>query len=559
MPWGIVKLWSALLAAVIAFAPAPAAAQAGVVGTRTKVCIARAAPGMTARALFAAPARFDCAKKQRAFGPGDYWALSAPLPPGTARNWPGAVRVASLWQERLTLYALYADGAIRRYTLDAQGTTRHIQLGAIIEQPLAVRDVPVTRLLWHVEGSANLRGILLGASIARPSESARSNLVLGAIYAAFGGLAFALLMYNLALWGALRYRFQLSYCAMLAVLLIYALSSSGALAWIVPQIANNDRLRINYLTLALSAISALAFARSFFEPRVFEGWLGRYATIICGALIASSVLFVAFAPWHIGLLDRLYTSTFVALLLIVPPVLVRAWSQKSRYLWLFALAWAAPFGFATLRTAGHWGLVDWSFWVDNSTILSMSMEALLSSLAIAYRIRLLSRERDEAREQEIAARLLADIDPLTGLLNRRAFLREAIGRVSDQLLIVADIDHFKAVNDTLGHDGGDEVLRIVARALRDSAPEDALIARIGGEEFAIVTVAHTGFAPRTILERIRSERMPFDLTVTASLGTCAGVLQTEEDWKRLYRNADEALFRAKAAGRDRVRETALAA
>jgi len=559
MPWWIVKLWGALLVAVIGFVPTPAIAQAGVIGTRTSVCIVRAVPGMTPRALFANPARFDCTTRQRAFGSGDYWALSAPLPPGTARNWPGAVRVASLWQNRLTLYALYADGAIRRHTIDQRGASRHLQLGAIIEQSLEVRDVPVARLLWHVEGAGNVRGILLGATIARPSESARSNLVLGTIYAAFGGLAFSLLVYNLALWGALRHRFQLAYCAMLAVLLIYALSSSGALAWIVPDIANNDRMRINYLTLALSTTAALAFARTFFEASVFAGWLGRCATVVTCAMVGSALLFVTLAPWQVHLLDRIYTSSYVGLLLIVPPMLVRAWFQRSKFLWLFAIAWAAPIGFGTLRTAGHWGLVRWSFWVDNSTILSMTMEALLSSLAIAYRIRLLSRERDEAREQEIAARMLADIDPLTGLLNRRAFLREAIGRAHDQVLILADIDHFKAVNDTLGHDGGDEVLRIVARALRDAAPDDALIARIGGEEFAIVTAAHAGFAPRAILERIRGERMPFDLTVTASLGTCAGLLQTEDDWRRMYRNADEALFRAKDAGRDRIRETALAA
>src|SRR3546814_15577743 len=113
---------------------------------------------------------------------------------------------------------------------------------------------------------------------------------------------------------------------------------------------------------------------------------------------------------------------------------------------------------------------------------------MLSSVAIAYRIRLLSRERDTAIRQEVAARALADTDPLTGLLNRRAFLREAIGRAGDQTLLLADLDHFKHVNDTIGHDGGDEVLCRFARVLRTSVPEGTLVARLGGQEFAIIQV-----------------------------------------------------------------------
>jgi diguanylate cyclase (GGDEF)-like protein len=189
--------------------------------------------------------------------------------------------------------------------------------------------------------------------------------------------------------------------------------------------------------------------------------------------------------------------------------------------------------------------------------MAMTLEALISALAVAYRIRLLSRERDDARIQEAAARLLADTDPLTGLLNRRAFLREAIGRTGDQTLLIADIDHFKRVNDTLGHDGGDEVLRLFARALKAAAPAEALVARIGGEEFAIVAAIEAGLEPEPILARLRAERMPFDLTVTASIGTCSGPLETEAQWKLLYRFADRALFDAKAEGRDRAR-TALA-
>src|SRR3546814_13395812 len=114
------------------------------------------------------------------------------------------------------------------------------------------------------------------------------------------------------------------------------------------------------------------------------------------------------------------------------PIMWRAWRMKSNYLWLFAVAWAMPIAFAGARLANSFDLVAWHFWIDNSTIASMAIEAMLSSVAIAYRIRLLSRARDTAIRQDVAARALADPDPLTGLLNRRAFLRAAIGRAGPQ-------------------------------------------------------------------------------------------------------------------------------
>ena len=235
------------------------------------------------------------------------------------------------------------------------------------------------------------------------------------------------------------------------------------------------------------------------------------------------------------------------------PIIARAWQQRAGVLWLFAAAWAAPILFAALRLLGNLAVVPWSFWLDNSTILSMSFEAIVSTLAIAYRIRRLSVERDEAIEREVIAARLADTDPLTGLLNRRAFLRQAIGNRGDYTLLLTDLDHFKHVNETLGHDGGDEVLRIFARTLRQAAPNGALIARMGGEEFAMLMPVDREIAPDAILTRLRSARMPFDLTITASVGACTGPISSEPEWKMMYRLADRALFDAKQAGRDRVR------
>lgn len=546
--------WFAAIAATLIglLNPAPAQAQAGTVGAPIAVCVKRVDAADRAAALVTQPRGFDCTTEQRRFGPGDYWVVSAPISAG--KNWPARIRIASLWQKSANLWALYADGAIRMLPGDGRATSQRIQLGAIVEYRLPVRGVPVVRLLWRVDGAANMRGILLAARSASATQSAYSNIVLASLYAGFAGLCVSLLLYNLALFGALRHRFQLAYCVMVGGLMLYALSSSGALAWIVPDVANNDRLRVNHLALALSGVSALVFARTFFEERVFAGWLGRATWLVCAAVLGSALLFAVAAPWQAVLLDRLYAGSFALLLGITAPILWRAWRLRSNYLWLFALAWAGPIALAMTRTANSFGLTGYNFLVDNSTLAAMALEALLSSLAIAYRVRLVSRERDEAREQEIAARLLADSDPLTGLINRRAFLRQAIGRAGEQTLLIVDIDHFKRVNETIGHDGGDEVLRGVARALRRAIRADTLMARIGGDEFAIVTDAADAIAPDRVLDALRGVRMPFDVVVTASIGTCTGALAREVDWKALYRQADRALFAAKAAGRDRARD-----
>ncbi len=534
---------------------APVNAQARLAGVPLSTCIARAGPAMTVRRAFADAAAFDCTTPQRYFGTGSFWVRSQPLPADLPTDRPLRVRTASVWQESVTLHALYADGKLVSAHADDRGLARTIQLGAVVERELPDRGVRPVRLVWRVEGAANVRGVVMGARIATPAESATANLTMGALYAAFGGFALALLAHNVALWRALRQRFQVYYIAMLGLLMVYALSSSGALAWLGLDFRNTTRLRVNYLVLSLSAAAAIAFARHFFEPRIFSGWLGRASAGVCVALIGSGLAYALLAPWQIWWLDRVYALAFLAILGVVAPMLWRAWRLRSDYRWLFGVAWAAPIVLAAARIVHTLGGIGWSFWLDNSTLIAMAAESLISSMAIAYRVRLIARERDKARAEEIAARLLADTDPLTGLLNRRAFLSGAIGRRDNQRLLILDIDHFKRVNDTIGHDGGDEVLRRIARLLRTHCPADGLAARLGGEEFALLAPAAAAPDAQVLLAALRAERMPFDLHVTASIGACTGALADEAAWKALYRAADRALFEAKNAGRDRARLT----
>lgn len=535
---------------------APAAAQSGVAGRPLKVCVLRDTGGMRAAELIRHPERFDCTSEQTRLGAGDYWAISEDIGIRSRSREPLNLRLASLWQRRISLHVLYDDGRMVSSGTDMRGVTPLVQLGAVVEQPLPRRGAKVMRALWHVEASANMRGILVGARLATAAQSNSANLRLAAGYSAFAGLCVALIMYNLALWVALRHRFHLIYCAMGACLLGYTFSSSGVLAWAFPDIINNDRLRINHLMLALSASTALLFARNFFEARLFTGWLGRYIHVFAGTIAAAGLLFFVASPFAVRSLDAIFNGVLLLLVTVVVPTLWRAWKLRSNFLWLFALGWGAPLIGAVLRVMANLNLIGWNFWIDNSTIITMAAEMTMSALAIAYRMKLLREERDDAIASEVMARRLADTDPLTGLLNRRAFLHQAIGREGEQSLLLADLDHFKRVNETLGHDGGDEVLRLFARLLRANLPPGSLVARMGGEEFAILADAATPVEPDSLLARLRATRMPFDLTVTASIGACRGTLSDDRDWKRLYRGADAALFAAKSAGRDRVRHAA---
>lgn len=554
VPGWLSRLLMALGAAALLslLAAAPANAQTGLAGRELKVCILPD-HGEAPAALIRQPGRFDCSTPQYKLGAGNYWVISEDINRRSGSRKPLNIRAASLWQTAVTLHILYAEGRMVSIATGKAGVTPLIQLGAVVEYPIPREASKVVRVMWRVTGSANVRGVVLGARLSTNQESAVANMKMAAMYAGFCGLCLGLICYNLALWGALRHRFQLWYCGMTAGLMIYAFSSSGALAWVWPEIANNDRLRINYMTIGLMAAAALMFARTFFEERIFSGWLGWLANTVAAVMAGAGIVFFFTAPFAVRTSDTLFTVIFLGLVAIVVPTLWRAWRLRSNYLYLFALAWGAPILTAGLRTLGNLHVLPWNFWLDNSTILSMGAEALLSSVAIAYRISLLSKERDAAMAGEEYARRLAETDPLTGLLNRRAFLEKAIGREGDQVLQIADLDHFKSVNDTLGHDGGDEVLRVFSRMLRTAAPTGALVARIGGEEFAILSTPEEAVEGERILARLRATRMPFDVKVTASIGTCVGALATEPQWKALYRGADKALFEAKSAGRDRAR------
>lgn len=200
-------------------------------------------------------------------------------------------------------------------------------------------------------------------------------------------------------------------------------------------------------------------------------------------------------------------------------------------------------------------------------ILGETREMVTRSRNIEQRLGESSNEIAELRKRLETATREALTDPLTGFANRKSFdqrLRETMAQADETdtplCLLMADIDHFKKFNDTFGHRVGDEVLRIVARTFKDSVKGRDLLARYGGEEFAVILPETPLHGALTVAESIRqtlaSRRVVSKLsgtslgTVTISIG--AARYRAGETAHAFIQRADEALYAAKRAGRNRV-------
>jgi diguanylate cyclase (GGDEF)-like protein len=184
-----------------------------------------------------------------------------------------------------------------------------------------------------------------------------------------------------------------------------------------------------------------------------------------------------------------------------------------------------------------------------------TLEVLASHVAVS-----LANARMMARLEEMAT-----TDGLTGLLNKRALIEAAIdklrsaGRFKKPLsVLVCDIDHFKNVNDTHGHDFGDIVIRGFGDVLKRTKRDTDVVGRFGGEEFVVVCEQTDSEGAALLAERIRSEleaeafHAPNGgVHVTCSVGV-ATFPGAGADWEALFKATDEALYASKRTGRNRV-------
>ena len=373
----------------------------------------------------------------------------------------------------------------------------------------------------------------------------------------YGALAIMIIM-ALVFAVSLRQRNALYYALFLLCSLVFWLMLNGlGYQYLWPQAVwwHNEGFHLVYLAFV---VSALQFSKHFLQLVRLAPRLHTLINVL--QLLALAGVALRIAGLYLPVLVLSYTL-LAALALLIPLASAIAWRRGLDYALWSLLAWLIyALGLLASLISAATSIASWGM----APLVTVQAACLLETLFLMIGLSkwLVQLELDHQR-----AITLAHEDPLTGLGNRRrlqsAFEQILLTMPQDKrptYLIMIDLDYFKAINDTYGHDAGDQVLEEVGALLRKVCRDEDVTTRFGGEEFAVLVRAPDQDTAAHIAERIRAE---FADTPTQYRNqsiphtlSCGIAEVLNEHWQpsvqEMMRRADEALYQAKAAGRNQV-------
>jgi diguanylate cyclase (GGDEF)-like protein len=395
----------------------------------------------------------------------------------------------------------------------------------------------------------------LDRTLARGAEHARM------IALAFGALV-AMALAALLIWFVLADPLFILYATLFFLQALYVAYLSGqGFDWPWLSYARPLGSFTWNVPVGLSGAVACLFTREIadlrhFSPRVYAifGWSAAAFVFITFANLAK---FIGFGMW----VNAIGNLMFLSLTVFTIVVAFLAWRRGNRAAGWFMIAWALLEGF-TMAAAVRFlatGSVDSSPWLYYYGLpLSMVAAAVLIALGVADRLRAQRLALTEAERR-------AQTDPLTGVLNRRSLIERleaaclrARARGLPIALLFIDLDHFKQINDTFGHQAGDACLRAIIDPIHAELRQSDVIGRYGGEEFVVILSSADAAAASPIAQRIleRVAGVSVDgfgkpIRLTCSIGIAAS--DTLGVWgEHLIAQADAAVYVAKRSGRNRV-------
>ncbi|WP_373032593.1 diguanylate cyclase [Sulfurovum sp.] len=379
------------------------------------------------------------------------------------------------------------------------------------------------------------------------------SLYTGLIY---GGIA-AMLFYNLFLFFGIKQRFYLYYVLFLGAFFVMNASYNG---YTFMYFLSDQPTVQNWLQAAgiyLFVITALLFSSSFLDLEKYHKRLYKITAYLIFLIITIAVLTALFGGYHYHVMLSIIMVMFVSIYIFV--MSLYSWLDGNRSARFFLLGVASGLIGAIITALTVLSFIPFSYMTYKANDFGMLIDAVLLSIALADRVKI-SLEKTRIVEKE------SRTDVITGLLNRRAYSEMSFIEYQRLLrhqralsVIIFDVDHFKRVNDTYGHDAGDYILKSVGSIVRGVIREYDYAFRMGGDEFLLLLPETNEKQASLLAERIRlrieNKKLVDEhnnkFSVTASFGISQN-RKIDTSIENIVKRADKALYKAKERGRNKV-------
>lgn len=457
----------------------------------------------------------------------------------------------------ILLHLHWVDGSDSWIDVDPQMAARNWAANARFSVPLTrgAQGKTLAAIDVVIESPRTLAP-MRDARLLTAAEAAQEHFVRSLMSVLAIGMLLVPVVYTVYFFRLLRAPFMLWHAGMAGAMALFVLSHSGLVFSLFPSFPLAVRWQLNTGAFVVAIICAVFFTLGLLERGTLPPrWRRILLWSILPVVLAKLVLLLDLESFR-PLAGSLFTYFFIPLMVALPLALAIAVRRGSRAA-LFAL-----FGFSIITLAGAMvmsgiaGILPIGRLADDFLLASMVIMSLATSGAVGDRFMVLRMKLDRERRRAAQLGEMAFTDSLTGVGNRRAF--DTFGELAQgQGLLVADLDHFKAINDQAGHAAGDAALCRFAWVLRQCMAnvDGASIYRLGGEEFAVILPSANRATLGALCEAIRTSvaadlnpEMANPTRLTVSIGATLGSGQPIAE---AFAEADRAMYRAKEMGRNR--------
>ena len=560
---GVCARWLGVLLALWGLAGGLAGSvQAQEVQLRDRLCYATAPADLPSTAASVAALPFDCRRPPPYAAYRDGWVWLK------LRDAAALSNLAARWQllsdqvgfERMAMLVVARDGSTQAVQLRPGGTAEHWAPGGVLRMTVTRPGAEVAAVYLGYRQLDHLR--LMRKLTAAPTNVAlhRAGLWL-VLMGLFAGVILSAIASSLLVRTGRLASVHGWYLVWSVLALGYGFSWTGMVAFAVPGFAGPIASTSSYALIGALVGAATMVFLSLVEGGLLPRWLRRAGTIAAALVALAGVLAALEWPASPYALDRWLNLLFVVNFACLAAGVAIAMHRHSRVVWFYLASWTPVLVIFVLRVLRNFELLPQSDMVDMGTFVALACQAAALTLVLADRFRQLARQRDAAeRARSLVAiegeafRRAAHTDPLTGLGNRAACHAELRIRCAVDApfaLLVVAIDNLTEVNERLGHEAGDRLLRALATALTNASPSPGCVTRKGGDKFAVLLPADG------------AAHAAFELAVDALQGTpvshrgrsvAASLSSGLARWPQDARDSDELVKNANLAMRQSRRE-----